>query len=113
MKLMAGVLALAALGVIVWLAVRQGSNGASIQPTARTPVPAPPVEPTAAEERMWAPLPADRSAIPTVLYQGIGAESDFESPEDAALGIGIIPVERDTSSDDLYDMLLSDQQYGR
>ena len=63
MKVMAGVLALAALGVIVWLAVRHGRHGASVAPAARTPVAGPRVELTAAEERTWAPLQADRSAI--------------------------------------------------
>jgi len=38
-----------------------------------------------------APLPPDRSAIPTLLY-------------------GSIPVERDTTTDDIYDMLLSGEQ---
>lgn len=36
---------------------------------------------------MWAPLPPYRSAIPVLLYHGIGAESDFANADDAAYGV--------------------------
>ena len=37
---------------------------------------------------MWAKLPPDRSAIPVLLYHGIGPESDFSNAADASYGIG-------------------------
>ena len=36
---------------------------------------------------MWAPLPPDQSAIPVLLYHGIGPESDFSNDADASYGI--------------------------
>ena len=36
---------------------------------------------------MWAKLPPDRSAIPVLLYHGIGPESDFSNAADASYGI--------------------------
>ena len=36
---------------------------------------------------MWAPLPPDRSAVPVLLYHGIGPESDFSDAADASYGI--------------------------
>jgi peptidoglycan/xylan/chitin deacetylase (PgdA/CDA1 family) len=53
----------------------------------RAPVAAPEVTLTADEERVWAPLPPDRSAIPVLLYHGIGPESDFSNADDAAYGV--------------------------
>jgi peptidoglycan/xylan/chitin deacetylase (PgdA/CDA1 family) len=50
---------------------------------------APDVTLTAEEKRVWAPLPPDRSAIPVLLYHGIGPESDFSNADDAAYGVGI------------------------
>ena len=38
---------------------------------------------------MWAPLPPDRSAVPVLLYHGIGPESDFSDEADAAYGIDV------------------------
>src|SRR4051812_47952590 len=55
---------------------------------ARTPLPAPDVELTSDEKQVWKKLPADRSAIPVLLYHGIGAESDFSNASDASYGIG-------------------------
>ena len=37
---------------------------------------------------MWKKLPPDRSAIPVLLYHGIGPESDFANAADASYGIG-------------------------
>ena len=53
----------------------------------RTPQPAPEVVLTAQEKQVWAPLPPDRSAVPVLLYHGIGPESDFSDPADASYGI--------------------------
>ena len=55
----------------------------------RTPLPAPKVTLTAEDKDVWAPLPPDRSAIPVLLYHGIGPESDFANAADAAYGIGV------------------------
>lgn len=41
----------------------------------RTPAPAPRVVLTAADRKMWAPRPPDRSAIPVLLYQGVAPET--------------------------------------
>ena len=43
---------------------------------------------TSEEKQVWAKLPPDRSAIPVLLYHGIGPESDFSNAADAAYGIG-------------------------
>ena len=63
---------------------------AAPEPTAapRTPLPAPDVALTADDKELWAPLPPDRSAIPVLLYHGIGPESDFSNAADADYGIG-------------------------
>jgi hypothetical protein len=37
---------------------------------------------------VWKKLPPDRSAIPVLLYHGIGPESDFSNATDASYGIG-------------------------
>jgi biofilm PGA synthesis lipoprotein PgaB len=55
---------------------------------ARTPAPAPAVELSADEKQTWAKLPADRSAIPVLLYHGIGPKSDFANATDATYGVG-------------------------
>jgi peptidoglycan/xylan/chitin deacetylase (PgdA/CDA1 family) len=57
-------------------------------PAARTPRPAPDVKLTRDERRLWAELKPDRSAIPVLLYHGIGPESDFSNATDAEYGIG-------------------------
>ena len=53
----------------------------------RTPQPAPDVVLTAEEKQVWAPLPPDRSAVPVLLYHGIGPESDFSNEADASYGV--------------------------
>ena len=55
---------------------------------ARTPLPAPDVALTSDEKQVWKKLPPDRSAIPVLLYHGIGPESDFSNAADASYGIG-------------------------
>ena len=55
---------------------------------ARTPAPAPDVALTTAEKNLWAKLPPDRSAIPVLVYHGIGPESNFSNADDAAYGVG-------------------------
>ena len=62
-----------------------GSSGDESTP--RTPQPAPEVVLTAQEKQVWAPLPPDRSAVPVLLYHGIGSESDFSNEVDASYGI--------------------------
>ena len=51
------------------------------------PLPSPEVTLTAAEKEVWAKLPPDRSAIPVLVYHGIGPEGDFSSTSDAAYGV--------------------------
>jgi peptidoglycan/xylan/chitin deacetylase (PgdA/CDA1 family) len=55
----------------------------------RTPVAAPDVELTREEERVWAKLPPDRSAIPVLLYHGLGPESGFSNAADAEYGLEV------------------------
>ena len=54
----------------------------------RTPDPAPTVTLTPDDLTVWAPLPPDRSAIPVLLYHGIGPTSDFSNSTDAEYGVG-------------------------
>ena len=53
----------------------------------RTPIAAPEVALTPEEKAVWAPLPPDRSAVPVVLYHGVGAPTDFANAADAEYGI--------------------------
>ena len=54
---------------------------------AETARPALAVELTPDEKRAWERLPADRSAIPVLLYHGLGSAGDFANSSDAAYGI--------------------------
>ncbi len=54
---------------------------------AREPLPAPDVALTTEEKQVWAELPPDRSAIPVLLYHGIGAEGNFSNASDASYGV--------------------------
>ncbi len=63
-------------------------GGSSDESAPRTPQPAPEVVLTAQEKQVWAPLPPDRSAVPVLLYHGIGPESHFSNAADASYGIG-------------------------
>ena len=42
---------------------------------------------TPEEKAVWAPLPPDRSAVPVLLYHGIGAPGDFANAADAQYGV--------------------------
>ena len=53
----------------------------------RTPIPTPEVVLTPEEKAVWAPLPPDRSAVPVLVYHGIGAPSDFSNAADADYGV--------------------------
>ena len=64
-------------------------GGSGDESTPRTPQPAPEVVLTAQEQQVWAPLPPDRSAVPVLLYHGIGAASDFSNEVDASYGIDV------------------------
>jgi hypothetical protein len=66
-----------------------GKSGASScrAESPRTPIAAPEVTLSAEEKAVWAPLPPDRSAVPVVLYHGVGGVSDFANAADAQYGI--------------------------
>jgi peptidoglycan/xylan/chitin deacetylase (PgdA/CDA1 family) len=82
--------ALAALAVALsCLSCATACGGSTEASAPRTPLPAPEVVLTPEEKRVWAPLPPDRSAIPVLLYHGIGPESEFSSPEDASYGVDV------------------------
>ncbi len=71
------------------LAACGDSSDRSGEAAARTPLPAPEVPAlTEDEQTVWAELPPDRSAIPVLLYHGIGPESDFANATDASYGVG-------------------------
>ena len=80
----------APLAVFAWVSPRgvAGCGGATDETRPRTPQPAPDVALTAEDKQVWAKLPPDRSAIPVLLYHGIGPESAFSNPSDAPYGIG-------------------------
>ena len=92
MKVSAAMLAALTCGVCLALAACGGSSRRAPEstepPAARTPLPAPDVTLTSDEKQVWKQLPADRSAIPVLLYHGIGPESDFANAADASYGIG-------------------------
>jgi peptidoglycan/xylan/chitin deacetylase (PgdA/CDA1 family) len=70
-----------------------GCGGSSDAPPessdSRTPAPAPDVELTQADKEAWAKLPPDRSAIPVLLYHGVGPESEFANAADADYGVDV------------------------
>jgi len=41
------------------------------------------------EKSVWAPLPPERTAVPVLLYHGIGPESDFSNSSDADYGVAV------------------------
>ncbi len=78
-----------ALAAVTWsISLALAGCGANEAAEPRTPLPAPEVVLTAEEKQLWAPLPADRSSIPVLLYHGIGPESDFANAADAEYGVG-------------------------
>ena len=88
----AAVLAALTCGLCVCLAACGDSTRPPAAPAepdaARTPLPAPDVALSSDEQQVWAKLPPDRSAIPVLLYHGIGPESNFSNAADASHGIG-------------------------
>jgi peptidoglycan/xylan/chitin deacetylase (PgdA/CDA1 family) len=76
-------------GACIVLACCGESDPAPSESPSRTPLPAPEVTLTAEEQHVWSKLPPDRSAIPVLLYHGIGPESDFADPGDAAYGVDV------------------------
>ena len=52
-----------------------GNGGGGDERARRVPLPAPQVELTAADRAAWAPLAPDRSAVPVLLYRGVGHEA--------------------------------------
>src|SRR6476620_500677 len=89
MKASAAMLAALICGLCLALAAcGDSSHRAPESASARTPLPAPDVELTSDEKQVWTKLPPDRSAIPVLLYHGIGPESDFSNAADASFGVG-------------------------
>jgi peptidoglycan/xylan/chitin deacetylase (PgdA/CDA1 family) len=70
------------------LLVATACGGSGDESAPRTPQSAPEVVLTPEEKQVWAPLPPDRSAVPVLLYHGIGPESGFSNATDASYGIG-------------------------
>src|SRR3954465_8486879 len=66
-----------------------GSSGGPESSTSPTPAPAPHVELAQGDKEAWAKLPPDRSAIPVLLYHGVGPESDFANAADADYGVDV------------------------
>jgi poly-beta-1,6-N-acetyl-D-glucosamine N-deacetylase len=83
----AGLLAILTCGLWLGIAACGDSAAKTDAPAARTPAAAPVVELSAEEKQVWAKLPPDRSAIPVLVYHGIGPESEFANADDAAYGV--------------------------
>ena len=66
-----------------------GDSTTPLPAAAGTPHPAPEVTLTTDEKRAWARLPPDRSAIPVLLYHGIGPASAFSNADDASYGVDV------------------------
>jgi poly-beta-1,6-N-acetyl-D-glucosamine N-deacetylase len=54
-----------------------------------TPLPPPRVVLNANDKKVWSPMPPDRSAVPVLLYHGLGPRSDFSNDDDGDYGIGV------------------------
>ena len=87
MRASAAALAILTCGACLGVVACGGSKDEAAPPAARTPIPAPSVTLTSEEKQVWAKLPPDRSAIPVLLYHGIGPESNFANAADASYGI--------------------------
>src|SRR4051794_18857486 len=87
MRASAAALAILTCGACLGVTACGGEKQQPAPPPARTPSPAPSVSLSSQEKQVWAPLPPSRSAIPVLLYHGIGAESDFSNAADASYGI--------------------------
>ena len=86
--MLAALLCGSCLGVAACGSSTDRPPGSTEPASVRTPLPAPEVSLTSEEKRVWAKLPPDRSAIPVLLYHGIGPESDFSNAADASYGVG-------------------------
>lgn len=64
-----------------------GSSSRAEKRGPATPLPTPEVVLNSNDKKVWAPLPPDRSAVPVLLYHGIGPRSDFSNDEDGDYGI--------------------------
>lgn len=88
MRLSAAAVLALSCGLAFTAAGCERSSDASCRPaSARAPIPAPEVELTTEEKAVWAPLPPDRSAVPVLVYHGIGATSEFSNAADAQYGV--------------------------
>ncbi len=91
MKVWTAIVAVGICAMVVWLMPDDDSQKAAKAPTATpaaaTPIPAPDVQLTSEEKQQWAKPPADRSAIPVVLYHGVGPESNFANAADESSGV--------------------------
>src|SRR4051794_34007476 len=87
-RLPATALVLSAITVFVLAGCGGSSSPAPTVTDQRTPDPAPSVQLTQEDKQVWARLPPARSAIPVLLYHGIGPEGDFSDSADADYGIG-------------------------
>jgi peptidoglycan/xylan/chitin deacetylase (PgdA/CDA1 family) len=85
----ARLLALACAACVMLAGCGKSTSAPSTSSSSRVPVAAPDVKLTSDEKQVWAKLPADRSAIPVLLYHGLGAKSDFSNAADADYGIGV------------------------
>jgi hypothetical protein len=65
------------------------SDRAEKQSAPATPLPPPKVVLNGNDKKVWSPLPPDRSAVPVLLYHGIGPRSDFSNADDGDYGIGV------------------------
>ena len=63
------------------------SDRAEKRESPATPLPPPKVVLNANDKKIWSPLPPDGSAVPVLLYHGIGPRSDFSNDEDGDYGI--------------------------
>jgi biofilm PGA synthesis lipoprotein PgaB len=87
MKGSAVVLAALTCGLCLGQAGCASSTARPPPPGARAPLPAPEVTLTSEQKQVWSKLPPDRSAIPVLLYHGIGPESAFSNATDASYGV--------------------------
>jgi hypothetical protein len=79
-------LAARALPLVAVLAATFALSGCGAEQRAAITLPLS-VRLSAQERSVWQPLPIARTAIPVLLYHGIGDRDDFNSPADAAYGV--------------------------
>src|SRR6476469_9007225 len=76
-------------GLCVGLVACGDAKKAAPSRASHTLDPVRPVTLTAQEKNVWAKLPPDRSAIPVLLYHGIGEVGDFSNSSDASYGVAV------------------------